>query len=143
MALTVILAVVAVVALSRPQLQATFDSTVAVFVADVRQQQLKAMAGDTEASGGTASFGVFIGSDTYTLFRGSAYSATSSDNFIVSLGGDVVFASTTFPTSSIIFYPRSGEVVGWSQSASSTRMKTPGSTERSIHINRYGVVSPQ
>jgi len=71
--------------LLRPQNKASVDSLSTQLIADIKQQQLKAMVGDSEGQATSQQFGVYFESDGYTLFRGSSYSASEASNFEVTL----------------------------------------------------------
>src|SRR4030042_5273018 len=67
------------------QTKSSLAAHVNTLVADIKEQQIKTMAGDM---GGTASqieFGIYFESNRYTLFQGPTYSSSDPDNFIVDL----------------------------------------------------------
>jgi len=127
--------------LLRPQNKASVDSLSTQLIADIKQQQLKAMVGDSEGQATSQQFGVYFESDGYTLFRGSSYSASEASNFEVTLE-DVTLTDIDFPSDQIVFSKRSGEVASFSSGSDSVTVNhaSSGNTEI-ITINRYGVIS--
>jgi len=106
------------------------------FLADVKEQQIKAMVGDTEGSGTISDYGVHIGSTVYTLFRNTYGTA----NFNVSLPSDMQF-STTLPNSQLLFTKGSGELSGFINGQSTiTIFNTGDNSQKTITFNKYGVV---
>ncbi len=127
--------------LLRPQHQASPLAAVATLMADLRQQQLKAQLGDTEGSGTPASYGVFVNTNSYILFRGSTYGAGNPSNFSVSLESPMQITST-FPSSQIVFQAGSGEVAGFVSGSNTVTVSNPnGSTITRLTIDRYGTVA--
>lgn len=127
--------------LLRPQHQASTLAALATLVADLRQQQLKAMVGDTEGSGTPASYGVFANTNSYILFRGSTYAAGNPSNFSVALESPMQITAT-FPSSQIVFQAGSGEVAGFASGANTVTISNPnGSTTIRLTIDRYGTVA--
>jgi type II secretory pathway pseudopilin PulG len=113
------------------------SSTINSFIADYKEQQIKAMVGDTEGGGTTANYGVHFETTSYTLFRNSYGTA----NFTINLPGDLQF-STTFPSSQIIFSKGSGSISGFiSGDNTITLRNTADNSQKTITINQYGVVT--
>lgn len=120
------------------QLNATFNT----FVADIKNQQTKAMSGDTAGEGVVQNYGIIFDAANfrYILFGGT-YSATNSANFAVTIPNTIQI-STTLPNSQLIFSRGSGEVSGYSStSASITLRDTATNDQRIIQLNRYGVIT--
>ncbi|MDO8452179.1 MAG: type II secretion system protein [bacterium] len=86
-----------------PQLKSSLVAGKSVLLADIQSQQTKAMAGDTEASGEISSYGLFFAQNSYTLFRGDAYSETDPANKIVNLEPTLAFTEINFPSSTVVF----------------------------------------
>ena len=112
---------------------ASIDSTVTTLIADIKQQQIKAMAGDTEGRGATDQYGVHFDANKYVLFHGS-YNAMDNANFVVNLEGSLNFTGS----GDIIFLKGSGENSGLNaiviKDSLTNRQKT-------ININNYGVIT--
>ncbi len=122
------------------QHKTTLASTIEVLLADLGQQQIKAMVGDTEGRVATDNYGIHFISTGYTLFYRS-YSATDAANFSVTMPtGQQVIAS--LPESEVIFQKGSGDIVNYTatQSAVTLRDTTTGE-QKVIQLNRYGVVT--
>ncbi len=141
MAIFTILAALVVVNLTRPQLQASLDSALGTLLADIKAQQLKAMVGNSEGAGSAQQYGLFFASSSYTLWHGTSYSSTSTNNFVVPLGGDIALANVTWPTSTLLFARRSGEVVNFVNGQNSLIVQVPGGQQQTITVNRYGVLT--
>lgn len=112
------------------------STTVDTFIADLKQQQLKAMTGDTEGTGNISNYGVHFETTSYTLFR-DIYNVANTANFVVNLSGTIQ-VSTGFPSSQIIFQKGSGEVVNAPNTI--TFRDTASGEEKVVTINVYGVV---
>lgn len=126
--------------LLRPQTQASLDTTVKTLVSDIRVQQIKAMAGDTQDTGSALDHGIYLESNRYTLFRG-AYNPTEPSNFIINLETGLQL-TTTLPSSQIVFSKRSGEISGFVAGQNTiTLQNTQSAEQKIITINRYGAVT--
>lgn len=95
------------VGLSNVRQRTTINTLTQTFVADVRQQQIKAMVGDTQGAATANSYGVHLDTDRYVLFRGAAYSATDPNNFAVDLQDNIQFVNADWD---IIFSRIVGDV---------------------------------
>ena len=107
---------------------------------DIKSQQLKAMEGAT--SGGSAyGYGVYVSSHSYTLFRGTVYSASDPTNAVVQVDTEVTL-STTLPSATISFSQGSGAIPGFvSGNNTITMTDTNNNQTRTLTFNRYGVVT--
>lgn len=122
------------------QTAATVDSTVDMLVSDMNNQQLKTMVGVGSTHPG--SYGIYFMQDRYILFAGNTYDAASSTNFTVPLDQSIVIAGTTFPNNTLTFTKLSGEMSGYTPSNNSVTLKsTSNNSQKTITLNRYGVVS--
>jgi type II secretory pathway pseudopilin PulG len=119
------------IALSRSQQKASLSATVDTFIADLKEQQAKAMVGDTEGSLSISAYGIDFETTQYTLFR-NTYTAGSSSNFVVSLPPTVHATS-----SSITFAKGSGETTA----ATVTFTDTSTNEQRTVTLNKYGVIT--
>ena len=118
------------------------NSTLNTFTADLKDQQAKAMSGDTTGTGTLDNYGIRLDTANYryTLFKGT-YIATSSANFSVSYPNTLQITST-FPNSQIIFAKGSGELPSYaSASATITIRDTMTNVQKVLQLNRYGVIS--
>jgi len=113
------------------------SSTVASFLADYKEQQIKAMVGDTENTGTLANYGVHFEATSYTLFRNSY----GTSNFAVSLPSGTQ-VSTTFPSSQVVFSAGSGALTSFTSGQNTiTFTDTGDGSQKVVTINKYGVVT--
>jgi prepilin-type N-terminal cleavage/methylation domain-containing protein len=120
------------------QLNATFNT----FVADLKNQQMKAMSGDTGGASTLENYGINLDPSNYQyiLFSGT-YSAANAANFAVSVP-NTVQVTTTFPNSQVIFQKGSGDVSGYTSATSTITLRDTATNEqRVIQLNRYGVIT--
>lgn len=116
-------------------------STVDTLVADMQNQQVKAMAGTTAAST-NGSYGIYFQSDRYTLFRGPSYVSTDSANVTVMIDTSQSLTPITFPSNTLLFQQESGEVSTYATSSSSVTVQDVTTPQKStITVNRYGIVT--
>jgi len=109
--------------------------------ADIKQQQLKAMVGDTEGQGAQDSYGIYFQTDNYILFKGATYSASDPLNFSVDLDDSLQFSSLLIPDSQIIFTKGSGEVTNYNPSYDNVTLLNVNTEDtKTVRINRYGTV---
>jgi prepilin-type N-terminal cleavage/methylation domain-containing protein len=128
----------AVINLIRPQTKSSLDSTVKVLISDTKEQQLKAMIGDGDG-GAASSYGIYFESGKYTLFKGSSYSPSDPNNFIVNVDSATTLSST-FTSNQVVFQQRSGEVSSFS-GTNNTVTATAGGESKTLTINAIGTVS--
>lgn len=124
--------------LGRPQTVATVTTSIDTLLADIKGQQVLAMAGDTGTLASAQPQGVLFQSTQYTLFTGSSY-GTGNSYYPITLPANAQL-STTFPSSQVVFTKGTGEVQGF-VSGSNTVTLTSGSVTRVITINRYGAMT--
>jgi|SRR5579859_160302 len=135
---------IAALTIYQPQGKASLSTTVVSLVSDLQHQQLKSMLGESEGATTAQTFGIHFESATYTLFRGSTYSSSDSDNFVVNLGQNVIFSNVTFPSSQVVFNRLNGEVSGFNTGqASVTIQNTVSNEQQTVTLNKYGVPSIQ
>lgn len=140
MAIFAILSGFVVVNLFSPQTKSAVNATATTLVTELRQQQIKAMSGETEGAATSQSFGIYIEPTAYTLFKGSSYNASDVSNFKINLETNLNLSST-LPSSQIIFSKRSGEVQNFVTNQNTILLtNTAGGEQKTIRINRYGVV---
>jgi prepilin-type N-terminal cleavage/methylation domain-containing protein len=118
------------------QQRASLNAIEQELLADLKQQQLKAMIGDTEGRETSDTYGIHFDSGKYTLFHGT-YSSTDSANFAINLDQNFQFQS---PGTDIIFSKISGEISAGSITNIAIRDTTNGNV-KTITVNRYGVVT--
>ena len=122
------------------QRQTNITGVVDTFITNVKEQQTKAMSGDTEGRGENSSYGVNIALTNYVLFHGTFTSGEQS-NRIITLPA-IAEITTTFPNAQLIFEGGSGELAGYaSANATVTIRDTVSNDQKTIYFNRYGVVT--
>jgi prepilin-type N-terminal cleavage/methylation domain-containing protein len=123
--------------LMHSQQKVSMNAAEQVLFSDLRQQQIKAMIGDTEGRSSANAYGIHFDSDKYVLFYGSTYSASDSANFTVNMSNNIQFDNPGF---NIIFLKLSGELSTGSSISAVLRDTTNGIT-KTVTINKYGVVT--
>ncbi len=140
MSIFIILAGFSTINLLKAKHSSSLSTSVDTFIADLKQQQLKAMVGDTEGRAESGNYGIFFGINTYTLFHDS-YSSTDPANFDIPLGDSIQFSNVTFPLSQIVFLQGSGDIDNYESTMSAITIKDIlDNNQKTIEINRYGVV---
>lgn len=120
----------------------TQDTAIDTLIADLSQQQIKAMTGETEGEGSISSYGIYFEPTQYTLLKGGVFVSGASSNFVVKLDSSLRFQSITFPSSMVVFDAGSGEVSNFvSSSASIQILNTTNGSLKTININRHGAVT--
>jgi Tfp pilus assembly protein FimT len=141
MTITIMLIGIATVSLTSIQNKTYLGTTVDSLISDLKQQQLKAMTGNTEGRATSDSYGIHFNSNSYVLFHGTTYSSSDLTNFTVPLNGGLTFSSITLPGSNLIFSQISGEVSGYSSGADTFTLKNGTiNQQKTIRINRYGTI---
>lgn len=116
------------------------DTKIYEIVADVKEQQIKSMVGDTEGRGIPDIYGVYIEPSQYTLFHGESYSESDPANFTVTVDSQYEL-QTTFPSSQIIFASKSGDILDYNPSLNSITLTNINTgAEQSFQLNKYGAV---
>ncbi len=114
-------------------------SSTDVLRADLRQQQSKAMVGETDGAMTQQTYGVKIDPHQYTLFR-STYGVGKPDNFVVTIDAPLQL-STTFPSQQVTFLKGSGEVQNFSKTTDTITITNVQSGDNTIlELNKYGVI---
>ncbi len=136
-----ILFTIGILSLTRSQNTTSISSTVDTFVSDFKEQQIKAMVGDTEGGTGIYDYGIHFDTAKYTLFRGT-WSPTDPNNFVVNLP-PTIEATNFFPNNEVIFLKGSGEVAGCCTGASFavTFNDASVSLQKTLTVNRMGATS--
>lgn len=134
MGILVTLLGISTINLSGFQSKSTLNNAVGVFIADLKSQQLRSMTGQDRDASFAQAHGVHFESDSYTLFRGETYSPVNPNNFRVNLPRNTQFIPVN---TDIVFAVGSGEISG---DLMLTIRRNSGGGQKSIEINRYGVV---
>lgn len=121
--------------LVRSQRGISLTSVEEILLTDLKQQQLKAMVGDTQGQPIPNSYGIHFDTNRYISFYGPVYSAADSSNFVVNLDSNMQFDNSGFD---IVFSKKTGEI----SSASIIELKdNTNSKIKRIHLNTLGVVN--
>lgn len=133
---------IAVINLNGIQRRADIDSTLLTIITDLKQQQQKAMSGDTEGRTTHDMYGLYFQNNSYTLFHGPTYNVGDTANFVLPLDTSLQFTNVTFPQSRIIFASGSGEIVGYSAGSNTFSLKSIITNEqKTVTLNQYGVIT--
>lgn len=120
--------------LLRSQQSASLNSEEEKLVADLKQQQLKSMIGDTQGRSASDQYGIHFDSGQYVLFHGTTYSVSDTANVVVNLPDDTQFNNPGF---NVIFSKLSGTT---SATIIELQNKTNSNLKR-IHLNMLGTVT--
>jgi len=121
--------------------QADLEAEVQKVIADIKNQQLKSMVGETSGTEDAISYGIKFDMNSYTIFRGTGFTIGNTSNFTVSFPSSIQISSNTFPSGEIVFRRISGEVIGLVAGQDSiTLQNTISSATSTITINRYGAI---
>ncbi len=116
----------------------SLNSSVTQVLVDLRQQQAKAMAGDTDGSGTISAYGIYFTTGSYTLFKGPAYSPSDPGNFTISLEPNQSFSSDW----TVVFNSGSGEIAGFTPGNNTlTLTDSLENISKTFTLNRYGVIT--
>lgn len=131
---------IAFIGVSNIRVLSTNNNTTGVIISDLRNQQTKAMAGDTEGRGVPDNYGVKIMADKYILFHGTVYNSSDPANFSIPIDSGYTL-TTTFPNNTILFSAESGEILGYIQNQDTVTMTNNNSGQSKIfQLNKYGTV---
>lgn len=118
-------------------------TTVSTIQADLKQQQLKSMVGDTEGVGSADDYGIYF-PDTgtsYILIKGNTYSESDPNNFEIDLSNDLQFSSIQVQGSQVIFAKNSGEFSNHVLNFDYVTLRNINTDEtKTIRLNELGTV---
>lgn len=141
MGIFAILATFTSINLIRPQTKASVDSAVQVLTADIKEQQIKTMVGDSEGQSAPLNYGIYFGPTSYTLFRGVSFVPGDPGNFEVNLDTNLSM-STTFGNSQLVFTRRSGEIANFASGANTITVTNNADGEtKTFSLNQLGAVN--
>ena len=123
------------IALSNVRQRTTLTALTQTFVSDIKQQQIKAMVGDTQGGVAANSYGVHIDANSYVLFRGATYDPSDPSNFTVDLETNFQFEP---PGTDIVFETIKGEI---STPATIRIIDITTNQQKTIQLNTLGVVT--
>lgn len=111
MGILIILMSIGIYSLARAQHSSSLATTLDTFKSDFKNQQLKAMLGDTETGSAPDNYGIHFDTTSYTLFKGT-WSASASSNFVINLPSTIQISDFFPPSHEAIFSKGKGEVSG-------------------------------
>jgi prepilin-type N-terminal cleavage/methylation domain-containing protein len=111
------------------------NTSIDILIGDIRQQQIKAMLGDTEGRSSSDKYGIHFSTTSYTLFHGSSYNSSEATNFTIQLGDNCQFFNSP---SDIIFDRVNGEVAA---AGSVVLRDNTTKTQKTVQYNLYGVIT--
>ena len=136
-----VLAGVAVINLYTVQEKASVNATIDTIIADLKDQQMKAMVGDTEGQSAASAYGIHFKSDRYILFRGYPYQPSDTTATTVNVEKASI-VSTSFPGAQIVFASGSGEVIGVGSNTNTIVIRDKNNSgQKTISINSFGTVT--
>lgn len=121
------------ISLVRSQQTASLASVEEILLADLKQQQLKAMIGDTEGRVNSDPYGIHFDQTKYTLFHG-AYSVEDTSNSVINLESNMQFNNSNYD---VTFFKLSG-------TSSATIIELQDNTNsnlKKIQLNTLGVIT--
>lgn len=137
MSIFAVMTALATVSLGNFQQNSQINAAVNTLVTDLKEQQVKAMVGDTQGGGDSANYGIRFSTTSYTLFRNNYGTANFTNTLPSTL--TVTFASAG---ADLVFLKGSGEIPGYaSSSAVITLTDTIDGNQKVIRLNRYGVIT--
>jgi prepilin-type N-terminal cleavage/methylation domain-containing protein len=123
------------------QRQASITNTANKLVVDIKEQQLKAMVGDTGGSETASPSGIYFYPDKYILFRGDSFDSADPSNFVTNLDYGLQFSQINLFENQIKFTPGSGEILGFVSGSDNVVLKNTTNTDsKTVKINSLGVV---
>lgn len=122
--------------------RSSFNSILLTMTADIKNQQLKAMALETNGRETPVPFGITFSQNNYTLFQGVIFDPADSSNFTVNLDESVVVNQISLPDNTLIFSLGSGEILSFDPVQNRlTLQNTLNGEEKTLIVNKYGVIT--
>lgn len=109
--------------------RSTLGADLDVLITDFKQQQTNAIAGEGQGS----SHGIYLGTDSYTLFKGSSYNPVDPANTIINLTP----TNQISPTQEIVFTAGNGDT----NANSFSIVNVAGGEQKTVEFNRHGVIT--
>jgi prepilin-type N-terminal cleavage/methylation domain-containing protein len=122
--------------------RASLHATGATLIADLRQQQQKAMAGEAQGAAAVVPLGVRFEGGSYVLFQGESYlSSLPASHFRVTVQEPLVVESV-FPNNEVVFASGTGDIQNYSTSNDQVIVRnTETNVQQTITFNRYGIIT--
>ena len=122
------------ISLVKSQQTASLTTTEEILIAELRQQQLKSMIGDSEGRATPDSYGIHFDANRYVTFHG-VYSEADNSNSFFNLEDNMQFNNSNFD---VIFSRLSGEI---SSPLTVELQDNTNSQLKRIYLNKYGVIT--
>ena len=118
------------------QQKTSLSMTVQSLITDIKEQQLKAMSGES-------TLGIYFTPDqnNYVVFKGTTYEQSNTTNFNIPLGSQITVYSIDFSGRQILFAPVSGEIRNFLSGNRIILQNTTSHEQRTIFFNKYGTVT--
>lgn len=143
--LVLVIAIIAVltsivsISLSNLIPRANLSTTTEILLAEIRQQQSRAMNHEKNTEQQASEYGIYIEQHQYTLFTGNVYDANSPNNIITEVSSPLEL-STNFPNQIIVFAIGSGEIQNFVDKQNQINIiDTIGNQTKTLNFNSYGV----
>jgi len=133
---------IGVISLPRIQQSADVGAVTDTFLADFRDQQFKAMTGDTQLGTPADYYGIHFDTNSYTLFK-DTWSPSDPENFTINLPPSIE-VSTTFDylgEKLIYFSKGSGEIANYNPEHTITFLDVSTKVQKTIHLDKSGAYS--
>lgn len=119
--------------------KSNISSSVQTLISDIKLQQQKSMNGEDAVN---TDHGIYFGANNYVLFKGDTYNISDPANFNINLGDNTTFDLVEFQDSVLVFSRGSGEIYNFNPLSNSLTLKNSiNGEEKTIYINKYGVIS--
>ncbi len=124
------------------QHSASLSTAMSILVADIKNQQSLALTGKNSLGSNGNYFGVHFDTNSYTLFSGSVYNPSGSNNQTINLDPEFQFTNITLTNDNLIFIPLNGEVYGYSSNTNSVELlDTVSNQQKILQFNYLGVIT--
>lgn len=123
--------------LGQVQTNANLASASNLLLADLRNQQIKAMTGNIGSTSTQQPQGIFINPSSFTLFANN-YNLSDPNNFTETISPITI--STTLPSNQVLFQAGSGEINAFNSSENTITLSFNGQSS-TITLNALGVAS--
>lgn len=133
--ITIILLGFITINLVRSQQKTSLASVREILLTDLKEQQIKAMVGETEGRLDSDSYGIHFDLDRYVLFHGTTYNSSDPSNYIKNLDQNMRFNNSGY---NVIFSRLSGEI----PTPTTIELEDISNSEGiEINLNELGVVT--
>lgn len=140
MAILLVLYAILSVNISQTPEHSSLTTQMTTLVSDIKNQQLKALTGQTNDGIPTA-YGIYFSPNYYTLFSGISYSPASPSNVTVNLNDNLTFNNINLPQQSVVFSALTGEVTGYDSGQNTLSLSNTITNDRqTLTLNAWGAV---